>query len=105
MPTESRGAEAITAGWMLAALNALVLQILWIVLRALMHYNAGLQPLQLLASLLLLVAIVLGMVVVVLTPVVYRVRCTPPPRNVTIAVLLVGLSPLGAMTALWFAGG
>jgi hypothetical protein len=100
-PTETRAADALTSAWMLTALNALVVQVLWIVLRALLHYNADLQKMQVVASLLLLVAVVLGIAVIVLTPIVYRVRRVPPPRSVSTAALLIGLSPVAAVLALW----
>ena len=48
-------------------------------------------------GMLLFSALVVGIVSLALTPVVYKLRRDPPPRSITIAVLIVGIAPLVAM--------
>jgi hypothetical protein len=99
-PGESRAAEALTSIWMLSAVNTFVAQAVWIGLRFYIRANAVAQPVALLAGLLLLIAAVLSLVVLVLTPIVYRVRRVRPPAVVTLLAVVIALGPWAALAVL-----
>jgi hypothetical protein len=58
------------------------------------------HPLEAVSGTILLVAVTTGLVCLLLTPLVYRVRRTAPPRSITIGAALVGLAPLVAIAVL-----
>jgi hypothetical protein len=89
---ESRGAELITSLWMLSAVNALGCEIVWIGLRVYIRNVPDAKVASLLAGLLLIVAMILGLVIMGLTPVVYRVRRVAPPPLVTLVAVLIGIA-------------
>ncbi|MEX2188775.1 MAG: hypothetical protein WD875_18340 [Pirellulales bacterium] len=103
-PTESRAAEALTSMWMLSAVNALVAQAVWIGLRFYIRGHADAKIAALLAGLLLIVAAALSIVVLVLTPIVHRVRQVRPPPVVTLMAIVIALGPWAAILTLAIAG-
>jgi hypothetical protein len=97
-PAESRPAVAMTVAWMLTTLSCGAAQavalVMWLVAR-----NAGIaedQPnaLYMIPQTLLLVAFVAGVVALLLTPLVHRLRRSRPPISITIAALLIGVLPI-----------
>ena len=92
---ESRGAEALTVLWMLTALATLLAEsvaaAVWIAL-APRETGAG-ASLGLLPAVMLFTALVTGTICLSLTPLVRRLRATPPPRGIVVAALLIGASP------------
>jgi hypothetical protein len=91
-PTESRAAELMTSMWMLSAVNALGCEVVWIGLRVYIRNVPDAKMASLLAGLLLIVAMILGLVILGLTPVVYRVRRIAPPPLVTLVAVLIGIA-------------
>jgi hypothetical protein len=93
---ESRGAVALTVAWMLLALSTLAAQVValavWLFAR-----TAGVpgRPnyLMLVPTTLMMVALFTGILVLVLTPLTYRVRRAPPPLSITIGAIVVALLP------------
>lgn len=84
--------EALTIGWMLTVVTTFVCETAFVLVRSL---NRAAQPsLTMLAGLLLFAALVTGIVVLIMTPVVLRGRRHAPPRPVTIVSLLIGAAPL-----------
>lgn len=100
VPAESRAAEAVTTMWMLSAFNALVAQAVWVGLRFYFRAHPDAKLAALAAGLLLIVAAALSLVVLVLTPIVYRVRRVRPPAVVTLLVVLVALGPWAALVTI-----
>jgi hypothetical protein len=104
---ESRGAVALTVAWMLLALSTLAAQVValavWLFAR-----TAGIpgRPnyLMLVPTTLMMVALFTGILVLVLTPLAYRVRRARPPLSITIGAIVIALLPpmivvLAALTA------
>jgi hypothetical protein len=60
----------------------------------------GDHPLGRIAGVLLFVAMTTGMVCLALTPLVYRIRETPPPRAITVGAVMIGLSPIVVLVVL-----
>lgn len=95
---EDRRGEAATVAWMLTMLattasNALALVAALIVPTLVANTEQpGLAPL--LPRLLLFIAAVTGAVCVVLTPLVYRFRRTPPPEAITAFGLIISVLPV-----------
>jgi heme/copper-type cytochrome/quinol oxidase subunit 2 len=95
---ESQAAIALTVGWMLTTMSTLVaLLVAGAVGLAILVWptDQGREhPLSAISGLMLLVSAATGVVCIALTPFVYRVRRSPPPRTVTVAAVLIGLAPL-----------
>ena len=98
---EPRASVAVTVSWMLTLLVTAVALVM-----ALIFYLASqgmaLPPksailLRSLAGLMLLSAALTGVLCLVLTVVVYRVRRDPPPISITVAAVFVSCFPLATM--------
>jgi hypothetical protein len=95
---------ATTVAWMLFTLSCAAAQIVaavtWLIAR-----SAGLpanrpNALLLVVSTLMGVAILTGILILLVTPLVYRVRKSPPPTAVTFIALLIALLPLVTIASL-----
>jgi hypothetical protein len=104
---ESRGAVATTVAWMLLALSCAAAQatalVVWLIAR-----SAGIpanrpNALMLVPSTLMFVALLSGILVLALTPVVYRVRRARPPLAVTVGAVLIAIVPLVTLAVLTIA--
>ena len=95
---ESRAAVATTVGWMLTVMSTLAGLFVAAAIGGLVLLAPAPpweeHPLAALAGLMLLVSAATGVVSLALTVLAYRVRQTPPPRAITIAAVLIGLTPL-----------
>ncbi len=94
IPPEERRAEAATIGWMLATLATLAALVCSLAAYAVVRPMAD-PPLALalLPGLLLTLSAITGLVGVLLTPLVLRLRKTRPPRLITQFAVVVGLTP------------
>jgi hypothetical protein len=92
---ESRGAEALTVLWVLSALATLIAETVAaaVAFFALASNDAGGSLLGLLPGLMLFTALVTGALCVGATPLVLRMRATPPPRAVVGIAIVIGVSP------------
>jgi hypothetical protein len=97
---------ALTVAWMLATLSCAVGQVvalgMWLLAR-----GAGIpadrpNALHTVASILLMVAGLTGLLAIALIPLVYRVRHARPPTAITIGSLVIGLVPLATIALLSF---
>jgi hypothetical protein len=102
LPSESRAAEVATVAWMLSTMVALVCELGWVGARWWLAGHPG-EPIGgALAGLMFFSALVVGAVVIVLTPVVLRSRRVLPPRGITFFALVVGAAPLvGLCLRIW----
>jgi hypothetical protein len=91
---ETRVADAMTVGWMLTVMTALVCQAGLVGVRALEHYQPDVESLPLLGELMLFAALAFGVISLLLAPIVLRLRRTPVPPGITIFAVAVGLTPL-----------
>lgn len=101
---ESRGAVAITVVWMLLALSCLAAQVValatWLVARAAGVPDGRPNALLLVPQTLTLVAVLTGLLILIVTPIAYRVRRTRPPIAVTIAAVVIAIAPLIAVAVI-----
>jgi FtsH-binding integral membrane protein len=100
---EGRAADTLTIAWMLATATTLGCELLGLVAALVVRIDPQQRAAGVLQGLLLFAALVIGLVVVALTPVVLRVRRQPPPIGITAFALAVGLAPLAlaGVRALW----
>jgi len=106
---EYRSGEAVTVAWTLSFLATAGADIIALVLWLLGRFWPGSAPDQegpwlFLPILALLIAAVSGLVCLVLTPVVYRLRSIPPPREVTMFALAASVIPFVALAILLLGG-
>ena len=101
---ESRGAVALTVAWMLTCMSTaaglMVVLALQLLMLAFPVAAGGFHPLGRVAGVLLAVALITGVCCVALTPLVYRVRQTPPPREITVGAVLIGIAPIVLLVVL-----
>lgn len=103
---EDRRGEAVTVGWMLAMLATAAADVLAVVAAVVMPIlaanaaNPGMS--LLLPRLMLFVASITGLVCILITPVVYSFRQSPPPLPITLFGITVSLLPvLGLFWSIW----
>jgi hypothetical protein len=101
---ESRAAVALTVAWMLTCMSTAAALFVVLALRLLMlafpAAAGGAHPLQRTAGMFLFVALMTGVLCLILTPLVYRARMSPPPRAVTVGAVLIGIAPIVLMIVL-----
>lgn len=93
---DARSIEVLTVGWMLMVVTTLVCEVAFAAIRI-----VGPRPesrLAILANLFLFAAMVIGLLLLLITPVVLRGRRVPPPQGITVFAVVVGLAPV-AMVA------
>jgi len=95
---ETRAAVATTVVWMLTCMSTAAAMLMVLAFRLLIigfPVAAGQRhPLAAVAGVLLFVALMTGVLCLGLTPLVYRVRRTRPPRAVTVGAVLIGAAPI-----------
>lgn len=79
--------------WMTSVLATVLSQIIVLVFRLLLLVGSS-PALLLLSNVMLLVAAVTGVVCLIVTPIVYRWRDTPPPRAITQFAIVAGSLPI-----------
>lgn len=89
---ETRSTEALTIGWMLMVVTALVCELGCLASRGFVGANSE-HPLAILNVILLLASVIIGVGILLLTPVVIKARRDPPPRAIVVFSLLVGAAP------------
>jgi hypothetical protein len=103
---ESRAAVATTVAWMLLTLSCAAAQVvaagIMVVAQSAVVLPDRPNALTLVASTLLFVALLTGLLVLLLTPLVYRVRKTRPPPKITILAVIIAATPVLLLLALAF---
>ena len=95
---ESRGAEWVTIGWLLATMTTLAAETAGLLAYAL---SGDSEVAGVFSRYIFFSAMVIGLIAALQTPFVYRLRNVPPPRGVTIAVLVISLAPLAIWAAIF----
>ncbi len=90
---ENRSVETLTVGWMLMVFTAMVCEVGFLIAQWLAGADAE-SPWVVLMAVLLFASTLIGLFILVLTPVVIRSRRTPPPRGITVFSVVVGALPL-----------
>jgi hypothetical protein len=96
-PAESQAAEAATIGWMLAVLTATVCELGVLAARLYFNWHPDAAGVGTAGELLLFSSAIVGLVVLALIPVVYKVRRVRPPTAVTAFAVIVGVLPWAAL--------
>jgi len=91
---ETKAADAITVGWMLTVVSALLCELGAACSGWYVALHSQSQRMALLHGLLLFSAEVVGLASLLMIPVVYRVRRVPPPPSVTIGSVVIGAAPI-----------
>lgn len=99
-PPESQAADALTVLWLLLALTTFVCEISWSAARWYMAGHAEGQGAMALHFLLAFTALVTGGLVLLLVPVVLKIRRQAPPPSITMATIAIGAAPYLAMLVL-----
>ncbi len=93
-PQETRAAEAVTVGWTVSLTALLLCEFVAVAVHFYVRANPEAEMMQLLRGMLLFGACVVGLLVLVLTPVMYRLRRLAPPPG------LVGFGAFAAAAPL-----
>lgn len=93
LPPETQAADAMTIGWMLALLTSLICQVAAIAANWISLASPRLGGLKNFGAMLFFAATVIGLVVVALIPVLYKVRKTPPPKAIVGFAIVVAIAP------------
>jgi hypothetical protein len=95
-PDEPRAVEAITAIWVLVIANTLLCLLGSAATQGYVNWRPDAGAVFVLSRLLLLAALVLGVVLLLLTILVLKLRRQRPPLGVTVFAVLVGITPIAA---------
>jgi hypothetical protein len=94
---ETRAADATTIGWMVSVTTTLLCDIAaaatLLYLRAYPHTRA----MVVFQEVILFAAAAIGIISLLILPVVFRVRRSPPPSGVTVFAICVALAPILAL--------
>jgi hypothetical protein len=101
---ESRASVAVTVAWMLTLFIsgvALVIALVCLLVaqRAALSQEA-MRNVRVLSNLMILIAALTGLLCLVLTVTVYRVRRDPPPIAITVAAVVLSVLPLALLLLL-----
>jgi hypothetical protein len=100
-PPESRAAEAVTVGWLLAVMTAGLCEVGSGIALAL---RSAAEGLALAASYLFFAALVIGTLSLALAAAACATRRVPPPRGILVAGFVIGVAPLLLLLLLQFLG-
>jgi hypothetical protein len=93
---EPRAVEAITSIWVLVIVNTLLCLLGSAAAQGYVNWRPDAGAVFVLSRLLLLAALVLGVVLLLLTILVLKLRRQRPPLGVTVFAVLVGVTPIAA---------
>jgi hypothetical protein len=91
---ESRAADFLTIGWMMAVLTTLVCELGGLAGDLYVRWRPAAVGVGTLSGFLLFAALVLGLIGLALTALVFKARRVRPPRGVTVFSLAVNIAPL-----------
>jgi hypothetical protein len=98
LAVEPPAVETLTVGWMLAVMTALVCELGFVAARGyLTAVDAGSAKMQVLATVLLFAAFVIGSASLALAYGVVRARRTAPPRGILVFSVVVGAAPAATL--------
>lgn len=103
-PPEDRAAEAVTIGWTLCTLFTMCAELVGLIAKVAISSAVGESQLgwHMLVGITLVLGLASGTLGLVLTPLVYRLRRTPPPAAVTALAVIVGSTPLLLAALRWW---
>ena len=107
LPPEEKRAETVTIAWMLCVLFTFCAEVVGLLSKVALSYAELNDPQNrwaVLPVVTLTMGLVTGTMSLLLTPLVYRWRKTPPPESITLVAVLVGLTPLATLLLQWLRG-
>lgn len=91
---ETRLADFFTVGWLLTVMMTCLCEVGAFALGVWLRNSAGGTSFELLRGILLFAAVILGLVTIILTAIVWRLRRVPPPLGVTLFAVVVAVVPI-----------
>jgi hypothetical protein len=105
LPPESRRAEVATIGWLLSALFTVAAELVGMGSKLYFIFTPNppqdMAVLAILPGMTLQMALTTSMIGLLLLPMVYAWRVTPPPTVVTIVLVLISLAPIARFIILY----
>jgi len=114
LPPESRQSEVLTVVWTLTIMATLGAELLLLIAGTVLFFlrqqpqpegadeavkQVVVHPFAMIPGVLMFIAALTGMICLLLTPLVYRIREVAPPRAITAVAILASIVPL--VTAIW----
>lgn len=94
---DSRTAVAATVAWMLALMATVLAEVLGLACQLYTVVVEDLEVVRVLATVMLLVALLAGLITLVMIPIVLRVAEKRPPRVIVLLAVLAGSLPLAVI--------
>ncbi len=101
---ESRTAVAATVAWMLALMATVFAEVLGLTCQLYTRMAENLAVVRVLATVMLFVACLAGLITLVMTPIVLHVAEKRPPRMIVLVAVLAGSLPLLVIILQQFVG-
>jgi hypothetical protein len=87
-------ADGLTIGWMLTLITGLACSVGALALRAYVQFiRPGAEMIQVLSGLLLFAAAIVGVVLLILTPIIVQRKRSHPPRWIVRSAYVIGVAP------------
>lgn len=94
-PEETRASLAVTVAWMLGALATFIAEVVGVLVKTVVAVTQSAPTwLQVVSEILFFVASITGFVTLLITPVCLKVRHVPPPKPITLLVIVIASMPL-----------
>ena len=92
---ETRASITITVGWMLGALATFAAEVVGVLVNtAVVVTQSAPTWLQTVSEILFFVASITGVMTLLITPVCLKTRHVPPPKSITLLVIVIATTPL-----------
>jgi len=94
---ETRGGEALTVFWGVTVLTVMLTNLLAVAAHFYQLANPAAERIVLLKGLMLFAGALIGLVSIVILPILYRVRQSPPPRGFAVFGVCAAAAPILAL--------
>ncbi len=96
-PLETRGSESLTVFWVVTVLTVMLTNLLAIAAHFYQLANPDAERIEMLKGLMLFAGSLIGLVSLIVLPILYRVRQSPPPRGLAVFGACAAAAPILAM--------
>lgn len=93
-PAETKAADFMTVGWLVAVMTTLSCELLSVVATWYFRFHPEAKQMSMLAGFLLFASLITGTTALILAAIVWKARRVPPPLGVTAFAVAVSLGPL-----------
>ncbi len=95
---ETRASLTVTVGWMLGALATFAAEAVGVLVNTIVVVTQSAPTwLQAVSQILFFVASITGLMTLLITPVCLKIRHVPPPKPITLLVIVIATTPLLVM--------